>query len=138
MSIITWQATMASAAFLSGTMVQGLVKLNHPDYIMKRWHGTLIFYAVVFFSLFINTYLARILPEIEALVLLFHLMGYFAVLIPLVYLAPHGNASSVFANFTNEGGWSPRGLSFFIGTSTGMFSFIGMSRFKHMYPVKKN
>lgn len=116
---------MASAAFLSGTMTQGLVVLNHPDYTLERWHGTLIFYAVVLFSLFINTYLARILPEVEALVLLFHLMGYFAVMIPLVYLAPHGTAKSVFATFTTEGGWPNKGISFFVGTSTGMFSFIG-------------
>ena len=129
---------MASAAFLSGTMVQGLVKLNHPDYALQRWHGTLIFYAVVFFSLFINTYLARILPEIEALVLLFHVMGYFAILVPLVYLAPHGSARSVFAEFTNDGGWSPKPLSFFIGTSTGMFSFIGTSRLIYMSPANQS
>ena len=106
-------------------MIQGLLILNYPDYIFHRWHGTLLFYAIVLVSLFINTWLARLLPKIEALVLIVHVIGFFCILIPLVYLAPHGSVQSVFATFSNEGGWSSTGLAFFIGLSTSMYSFIG-------------
>lgn len=47
-------------------MVQGLVSLNHNGYVFQRWHGTLLFYAIILFSLMVNTYLARLLPKIEA------------------------------------------------------------------------
>lgn len=124
--MIAWQAALASASFLGGTMIQGLAALNYPSYVFERWHGTLILYAIIFLSLFVNTYLARILPEIEAIVLLLHIIGFFVVLIPLVYFAPHGSAESVFASLTNESGWD-KGLSFCIGLSTSMFSFIGKS-----------
>ena len=106
-------------------MIQGLLVLNHPSYDFQRWHGTLIFYAVIFISLFINTYLARQLPKIEAMVLMLHIIGFFAVLIPLVYLAPHSTARDVFATLKNQGGWSSDGLSFFVGLTSSMFPFIG-------------
>jgi choline transport protein len=125
MTIISWQAGLAGAAFLGGTMIQGLIVLNHESYDFQRWHGTLLFYAVIFVSLFINTYLARILPSIESTILLIHILGFFAVGITLVYLAPHKSAKEVFATFGNSAGWSSDGLSFFVGLSTSMFSFIG-------------
>ena len=106
-------------------MIQGLVVLNYQSYNFQRWHGTLLFYALILVSLFVNTYLARQLPKIEAMVLIIHIMGFFAILIPLVYLAPHGTAKDVFTTFKNSGGWSSVSLSFFVGLSTSMFAFIG-------------
>lgn len=106
-------------------MIQGLLVLNYPGYTFARWHGTLLFYAILSFSLLINTYLARLLPKVESMVLIVHIVGFFIILIPLVYLAPHGSAADVFATFTNNGGWSSDGVSFFIGLSTSMYSFIG-------------
>lgn len=127
MTAISWHACLASAAFLAGTMIQGLLVLNYPSYGYQRWHGTLLFYAVILFSLFVNTYLARLLPSIESIVLILHIIGFFCILIPLTYLAPHHSPKDVFASFVNQGGWSSTGLSFFIGTATSMFAFIGKS-----------
>jgi choline transport protein len=123
--VIGWQAGQASVAFLGATMIQALIILNHPDYVPKRWQGTLIFYAVIAFIVFINTYLARWLPKIEGMILCVHILGFFAILIPLVHLAPHGSAKDVFATFINGGGWSSDGLSFFVGLITSVFSFLG-------------
>ena len=106
-------------------MIQALIILNHPNYAPTRWQGTLIFYAVIAFIVFINTYLARWLPKIEGMILCVHILGFFAILIPLVYLAPHGSAKDVFATFINGGGWSSNGLSFFVGLITSVFSFLG-------------
>src|SRR5947207_848467 len=106
MTIISWQASLAGAAFLSGTMIQGLVVLNQESYVYERWHGTLLFYAIIAVSLFINTYLARVLPTIESTILVLHVLGFFAILITLVYLAPTKSAREVFANFEYSAGWS--------------------------------
>jgi choline transport protein len=123
--VIGWQAGQASVAFLGATMIQALIILNHPEYVPTRWQGTLIFYAVIAFIVFINTYLARWLPKIEGMILCVHILGFFAILIPLVYLAPHGSSKDVFATFINGGGWSSNGLSFFVGLITSVFSFLG-------------
>ncbi|ERF70773.1 hypothetical protein EPUS_08331 [Endocarpon pusillum Z07020] len=132
MSIISWQSAFAGASFLGGSMIQGLARLNYSNYEPERWHATLIFYAIVVLSLIINTIVARLLPKIESVVLILHILGFFCVLIPMVYLGPHVSAKEVFANFTNAAGWSDPGLSFFIGLSTGMFAFIGCDAASHM------
>lgn len=125
LTVIGWQAGQASVAFIAASMIQGMVVLNHPNYAPTRWQGTLIFYAVIAFIVFINTYLARWLPKIEGLVLCVHILGFFAILIPLVYLAPHGSGHDVFATFINGDGWNSNVESFFIGLLTSVFSFLG-------------
>jgi choline transport protein len=124
-TILGWQAGQASVAFLAASMIQGVAILNYPNYESTRWQGTLIFYAVIAFIVFINTYLARWLPKIEGMILILHILGFFAILTPLVYLAPHGSAKDVFATFLNTGGWKTNGLSFFVGLITSVFSFLG-------------
>jgi choline transport protein len=113
-------------------MIQGLIVLNNPDYVPQRWQGTLLFYMMIFLSLFFNTYLVKQLPKIEGLILIIHIAGFFGVLIPLVYLAPHGSASDVFGTFANGGGWSSKGLSFFVGIVTGVYAFLGADSACHM------
>ncbi|TVY55613.1 Choline transport protein [Lachnellula suecica] len=132
LTVIGWQAGQASVAFISASMIQGMVVLNHPEYTPTRWQGTLIFYAVIAFIVFINTYLARWLPKIEGAVLCVHILGFFAILIPLVYLAPHGSTTDVFATFINGGGWNTDGVSFFVGLTTSVFSFLGADSACHM------
>jgi hypothetical protein len=73
----------------------------------------------------INTLLARWLPKIEGVFLCVHIIGFFAVLIPLVYLGPHGSAKDVFATFINGGGWNTDGLSFFVGIIASVYTFTG-------------
>ncbi|KAF8867268.1 amino acid transporter-like protein [Acephala macrosclerotiorum] len=132
LTVIGWQAGQASVAFIAASMIQALAIQNHPDYAPTRWQGTLIFYAVIVFIVFINTFLARWLPKIEGLILCLHILGFFGILIPLVYLAPHGSAKDVFATFINGGGWATDGTSFFVGLITSVFSFLGADSACHM------
>ncbi|KAL8662431.1 MAG: hypothetical protein Q9202_004752 [Teloschistes flavicans] len=132
LTCLGWQAATASGALLGGTQIQGLITLNNPSYEPQRWQGTLLFYAVILMSLLFNTYLVRYLPKIEGLVLIIHIAGFFGVLIPLVYMAPHGSASDVFTRFVNGGGWSSQGLSFFVGLVSGVYSFLGADSACHM------
>lgn len=57
--------------------------------------------------------------------LILHVLGFFAILIPLVYLAPHTDSNTVFTVFLNEGGWKTQGLSFMIGLIGPVFNFLG-------------
>ena len=128
LTLISWQAGCAGAAYVSGTLVQGLLILNYPKYGYQRWHGTLLFYAFTVLALFVNTYLGRLLPRIEPMMLLVHVLGFFAILIPLVYFSPHQRADFVFQEFLNLGGWSGKPLSFFVGLITALNCFLGELR----------
>lgn len=126
LTLIAWQSIVANTAYVCGTLIQGLLVLNYSDYVYQRWHGTLLFYAVLTFAVFLNTYVGRYLPQIEGLMLALYILAFFGVMIPLVYLAPsHKTAHEVFTDFQNMGGWSSSGLAFFVGLITSTGSLLG-------------
>jgi len=100
------------------------VQINYPHYESKVWHGTLIFYAVIAVAVIINTYLGRLFPWIEAVAFIVHVVGFFAILIVLVYLAPKNDPTVVFQNFTNYGGLTDV-QSALVGAVTLMYMFNG-------------
>ena len=125
--MIGWQALLASGAYLCANIIQGLVILNYPDYPAERWHGTFILWAVIVVAVIVNTVIVSLLPKLECVILIIHVLGFFAVMIPLVYMAPHGSAKDVFTLFVNAGGWQTTGLSFFVGIYGNVFAFLGKS-----------
>lgn len=131
-SVLGWQTGLASLTFLVGTMIQGLLILNDPNYIPENWQGTLLVIAVTAFCILFNTYLAQKLPTVESMVLVVHVLGFFAVLIPLWILAPRGSPSIVFTQFLNFGGWSTTGVSFMVGLLSPVYTLIGADSAAHM------
>lgn len=120
-----WQTGIASIAFLAGTQIQGLLVLNYSTYVFERWHGTLIVIAVSCFSIIFNTVAAKQLPMVEGLVLILHVFGFFAILIPLWVLAPRTPAKTVFTEFSDNGMWGNVGLSCMIGMLSPVFTLLG-------------
>lgn len=118
------QAAIASSADLEGVLFQNLIELVWPTYVPQRWHGTLLSYGVLLLCFFVNTFVGKALPRTESILLVIYLLSFFGVLVPLVYLAPHGSPRKVFTTFVNGGGWSNRGLSFLVGTSGNTFAFL--------------
>lgn len=123
---IAWVAVLATGSIYVGTILQGLTILNNPSYESQRWHGTLLCWAVLAVAVFINTVVSGLLPMIEGIILVVHVLGFFAVLIPLVYLGPHGSAASVFLESLNDGGWPTQGLSYCVGFIGNVATFVGM------------
>lgn len=132
LTAIGWQVYCASVCFLVGTIVQGLIALNTPDYVWQNWHGTLLSIAVVVFSIFFNTVLASRLPLLEGTVLILHVLGFFAIIIPLWVMAPRAKADVVLLEFTNNGGWPTVGLSSMVGLLAPMAVLVGYDCSVHM------
>lgn len=82
--ICGWMAILAGSGYLCGAQIQAVIQLNNPDYLPERWQGTLIFWATVLVAVIINTVLGRLLLAIEILMLIVHVLGFFAVLVPLL------------------------------------------------------
>lgn len=123
-----WQTGITSIAFLAGTQIQGLLVLNYPDYDYERWHGTLLVIAVTSFAIIFNTFAASRLPMVEGIVLILHVLGFFAIFIPLWILAPRNDASTVFTEFLNGGGWPTTGLACMVGMLSPVFTILGEFR----------
>lgn len=106
-------------------MIQGLIILTRPDYVPHAWHGTLLYWACVVFCVAINLWGSSVLPKFEGLILVLHVLGFFAVLIPLTYMSDHGSAKDVFATWQNSGNWSSQGVSTLVGLMGAVFAFAG-------------
>ncbi|KAH7359497.1 amino acid/polyamine transporter I [Pyrenochaeta sp. MPI-SDFR-AT-0127] len=130
--VLGWQVGNTAIAFLSSQQIQGLIILNNPDYVPQRWHLTLLVIAIVTFCQLFNTFLASRLPLVEGIVLILHISGFFAILIPLWVCGERSNAKEVFTTFTDGGGWSSIGLSCLVGMLSPIFSFIGPDSATHM------
>lgn len=68
-------------------MILALAQLNHPGYSPALWQGTLVYWSVMAVTIIINTYASKILPKLESFILILHIMAFFAILIPLVYVS---------------------------------------------------
>lgn len=141
--ICGWQAILAGSAYLGGNMILALAQLNYPNYAPELWQGTLVYWGVMAVAILINTAASKILPKIESFVLLLHILGFFAICIPLVHvgsccdyyqssmadwaqLAPEKvSAHDVFAVFENGGGWPTTTVSVFVGLLGSVFATYG-------------
>ncbi|KAI0839456.1 amino acid transporter [Hypoxylon sp. FL0890] len=140
LEITGWQSLVASGGYVTGTMIQGIILLTHPDYAnnMQNWHGTLLFWAVVLLSFGINTAVGSLLAKFEGLFLVIHLLGFFATILPLALLSEHSDSQAVFDSFLNLGGWQTQGLAFCIGVLGNVFAFLGGDAAIHMSEEIRN
>ena len=69
--------------------------IAHPEYAPTGWQGTLVFWGILLAATLVNTAFSGVLPYVEILILIFHILGFVAVFIPLVYLAPHNSSKDV-------------------------------------------
>ena len=104
----------------------------------KGWQNTLLAWAVLAFAVFVNVVASTSLAKFESLILVLHILGFFAILIPLTILAPHAGGQEVFRTFINAGGWNTQTYSFFIGLVGAVYSFIGADSAVHLAEEIKN
>ncbi|KAL9596792.1 MAG: hypothetical protein Q9219_005551 [cf. Caloplaca sp. 3 TL-2023] len=123
---IGWQGSIVGLSFVAGTIVQGLITLHDETYEPQQWHGTLLVIAAVAIAIAINVFLSKSLPMAEYLILVLHIVGLFAIIIPLLTMAPKNSARVALLEVTNSGGWSTTGTSFMVGLLTALASMMGM------------
>lgn len=133
-----WLALTASAALLGGLQIQGLVVLNYPGYVPQRWHGTMIYWAILLIAGFVNTVAIKFMPLIENGVLFFHVLTFLAVLIPLVVLSPHKDAHYVFTSFENNSGWESDGVAWCLGLLSATYVLVGYDGACHLSKIDNN
>lgn len=129
---IAWIATVAIETLFAGTILQGLVILDYPDYDATSWQGTLFSYLTILVSIFINIVVPGTLPKIEIAVIFFHIAGFIAIVAVLWKYSTHSSAHFVFATSLNEGGWPTQGLSYCVGFMGNVATFVGADASVHM------
>ncbi|KAK3068899.1 hypothetical protein LTR53_013177 [Teratosphaeriaceae sp. CCFEE 6253] len=131
-TVFAWQATATSVVYLTSTQIQGLMILNNGGYIPQRWHGTLLMWAVVAVLCAVNVWGIRLLPVVELISGVCHVLLFVVLLVVLVVLAPHSTAKFVFTGSANGGGWASDGVSWCIGLLTVVYCFVGFDAAIHL------
>ena len=96
--------------------------------------GTVHFFviAAVIFCVFFNTSFARKLRPVEGCLVVIHILGLFAIMIPLWILAPRNDAHTALLQFTNGSNWDTMCVAFLIGLLTSLGSMLGFDCVVHM------
>jgi len=125
MSVLSWQAGNASGSFLTGTIIQALVGINHPNYSPKPYQGVLFVFACVAFIFCINFWAAHIWPHLQNGLMLLHVLGFLVTIIVYWVCADHNTPRQVWLEFSSQGGWNSIGLSLMVGQITAIYSLLG-------------
>ena len=131
-STLAWQSGNAIGVFLVGTLVQGIISINKPDYTFPAWHATLLVIGAVCIALAGNILGSRVLPHWQNAIFAVHILAYFAFIIPIWVNAPRATHKQVWTGFENNGGWSSLSLSVMIGQLTGIYTQVGVDTAAHM------
>jgi len=106
-------------------MIQGAAILGNIHYTSLPWQGTLIVWALLIVAFIVNVVGGKLLPRVEAIILVVHILGFFGVLVPLTYMADHQPTKEIFLEFQNGGGFATQTLSWFVGMTGCAFAFAG-------------
>ncbi|RYO81007.1 hypothetical protein DL762_007356 [Monosporascus cannonballus] len=117
---------------IAASQIQGMIALNKPDYTFEPWHAVFLVFAISAFNFVLNTYLVTRLPLIEAIVLVAHIFGFFAILVVLWVTGPVGDAHATFTTFNDYGGWNNFGLATLSGVAAVVLPFLGADSVAHM------
>ncbi|KAH9883706.1 amino acid transporter [Xylariomycetidae sp. FL2044] len=132
LTTLAWQAIATATCLSIATLIQGITVLSRPSYAPLPWHTVLIMFGVTLLSVLVNSTTGKILAKLEGLFLVLHLTGFFGVLVPLVYFAPHNSPAEVFTTFYNNGHWSTQAHAFFVGLPNVAATLFGADSAVHM------
>ncbi|KAJ5137874.1 amino acid transporter [Penicillium atrosanguineum] len=135
-----WTAMLAPArymkflSYITGwlAVIGWVAILANEAYNAMSYQGTLIMWATLVVALLSNLVGGRFLPRLEGFVLVIHILGFFAIIIPLTYMSDHKTDREVFLEFLNGGNFATQGLSWFVGLSGCVFAFAGGDAAVHM------
>ena len=124
MAALSWQAGQASGPFLVGTLIQGMISVNNPDYAPTNWQGTLLVWAVVVLIYILNVWGNDAMPLINNVLLVIHFFGFLAIAVTLWTLSPRNTPDIVFTQFANEGGFLSITLALMVGQLSAIYGLI--------------
>jgi choline transport protein len=120
-----WVSLLAGVANTTAYMLQSLVVVNYPDYVAERWHVTLLIFALLIVEGLMNMYTFWLIPWIELMAGILHIVLFIIFVVVLVTLAPRHNADFVFFEKSQASGWDNYYVSWNLGLLTPTWGFVG-------------
>jgi amino acid transporter len=94
--------------FITANAILGVANLHNPNYLIQRWHTTLVAYAIALFALSFNVFLPRLLDKVSQGLLTWNICAFLIIVITILATNDHKQpASFVFSDFVNFTGFNP-------------------------------
>ncbi|KAF2461493.1 amino acid/polyamine transporter I [Lineolata rhizophorae] len=139
LTIFAWISLCAAVSFVAGTVVQGLIILNKEDYVPEAWHGTLLQWSYLLVPYLCNLFARKILPALEILGGIMHVVFFIAAVVTLTVLAPRSSAEFVFnSSLFGQSGWTNEGVQWCIGLLSITAVLTGFDGVLHLSDEIKN
>ncbi|KAF2850851.1 amino acid transporter [Plenodomus tracheiphilus IPT5] len=138
LGVLGWQTAAATVAYLAGKNIQGLIVLNNPSFVPKPWQGTLLIWAVLVVCLIFNTFFSKHLPLVEGVIVVLHVAGFFAVIVPLWVMGDRTSSNQVFTKFEDNMMWGSLPLAVIVGLTGAASTFVGVEAGAHMAEEVRN
>lgn len=122
-----WVSLLAGVANTTAYMIQSLAVVNYPNYVAERWHVTLIIFALLIVEGLMNMYTFWLIPWIELMAGILHVVLFIIFVVVLVTLAPRHNTDFVFFQKSQASGWNNYFVSWNLGLLTPTWGFVGKS-----------
>ncbi|OCT51319.1 Choline transport protein [Cladophialophora carrionii] len=133
-STLGWWLGLASVTNFIASMITGIAVLNHPDYVIERWHIWLIFVAITWSAIAMNVFGTRWLPLWNKFILFFSATTLIVTMITILACAApkFQSAKFVFSDTTNSTGWPNDGLAFLLCLVNALYGFLGVDCGSHL------
>jgi len=138
LGVLGWQTAAAFTSFLTTKQIQALAIMWNPTYVPHAFHFTMINWAVLAVSLVFNVFGSKKLPLIEGVIVILHIAGFFAVLVPLWVMGDRSSSQETFTLFEDNMGWGSVPLSTMVGLTGVAGCFVGVEAGAHMSEEVRN
>jgi choline transport protein len=98
----------------------------------------MLIWAVLAICLIFNTFFSRKLPLVEGLIVVLHIAGFFAVVVPLWVMGDRSSSGDVFTLFQDNMMWGDLSLAVIIGLTGAASTFVGVEAGAHMAEEVRN
>jgi choline transport protein len=93
--------------FIASGFILAMAVLNNPEYVITRWHSTLVAYAVAIAALSLNVFCPQMLHKMTNFFLIWNMGSFVIILVTILATNDHKQTSSfVFSEFQNFTGFN--------------------------------
>ena len=129
---------MAGNVLIIAQQIQALIIFLHPTSVIQGWQISLLMIAAMILATAVNVYGIRLLPGSEMMMVVVHVLGFFAVLFPLWLMGELSTADQVFTTIQDNAGWGSNGLACLVGLLGPTVTLVGGDSACHLAEETKH
>ena len=130
----SWIALLASISNVTANAIVSVAVANNPSFDVKQWQIVLIMLGCLVGIGLLNLYLFRVIPWIECVAGLLHIVLWIVFIVVLLTLADRHSSNFVFFQGSTLSGWNSA-AAFNIGNSASSWCFVSFDFISHIAEV---